>query len=238
MGSTRGMTLLELVVGLTVTGLVLSAGFGAVAMLGDRRQQAEAVMNAVTRAANERAQIESWIAGARLVADEGGPDFRGLDGVRDGTPDDELTFLTTAPTPLGTGETLVRLYVARTLSPVPPLHNVERGSGGEVHNMERRSEGGVQNVERGSGGEVTHGLTAVFVEWRGTATRRIELDESVTGIDIRYLSGVMGQHTWLPSWISSTVLPAGVEVRLVAAAGDTLPPLLRLPIVVPLRSGR
>jgi hypothetical protein len=42
----------------------------------------------------------------------------------------------------------------------------------------------------------------------------------------------------LPSWISSTVLPLAVEARLTARQGDTLPPLLRLPIVAPLRNGR
>ena len=94
----NGMTLLELVVGLTVTGLVVTAGFGALQMLGDRRLQAEAAMNAVARAANQRAELERWLAGTRLVPEEGGPHFRGLDGVRDRTPDDELTFLTTAPT--------------------------------------------------------------------------------------------------------------------------------------------
>jgi len=198
----NGMTLLELVVGLTVTGLVVTAGFGALQMLGDRRLQAEAAMNAVARAANERAELESWLAGTRLVAEEGGPDFRGLDGVRDRTPDDELTFLTTAPTPLRTGETVVRLYVDR------------------------------------DPGTPEQGLTAVFGDWRGTSLRRVELDRSVDGFDARYWSTMMGERTWLPSWISSTVLPAGVELRFLAAAGDTLMPLLQLPLLVPLRAGR
>lgn len=200
--SSRGMTLLELVVGLTVTGLVVMAGFGALQMFGDRRQQAEVAMNAVARAANQRAELESWLAGTRLVSEEGGPDFRGLDGVRDRTPDDELTFITTAPTPLGAGETVVRLHVDR--DPVTP----------------------------------EQGLTAVFTEWRGTALRRVELDRSVAGLDARYLSTMMGERVWLPSWISSTVLPAGVELRFLPAAGDTLMPLLHLPVLVPLRAGR
>src|SRR5215472_11616690 len=143
------MTLLELVVGLTITGLVITAGFAALQVLQDRRAQAEAVMNAVTRAANERTQIAQWIAGARLTVEEGGPAFRGLDGVHDGIHDDAIAFLTTAPTPLGTGETLVQLYVDRD-SATPE-----------------------------------QGLTAVFSEWRGTATRRVELDRSVASLEAR-----------------------------------------------------
>jgi len=196
------MTLLELIVGLTVTGLALTAGFGALGMLGERRERLEAAMNTVARAATLRAAIVAWLGDARLVAEEGGPSFRGLDGAKERTPDDEVTFLTTAPTPLGTGETIVRLYVDRDTA----------------------------TAERG--------LTAVFAEWRGLALTRVELDTSVTGLDIQYLSGVLGRRAWLPSWISSTVLPAGVELRLIAARADTLAPLLRLPILVPFRNGQ
>jgi prepilin-type N-terminal cleavage/methylation domain-containing protein len=197
----RGMTLLELIVGLTVTALVLTGGFAAVAAIGDRRGQLEAAMDAVARQASARAEIISWVSGATLLADEGGPQFRGLDGVRQDAPDDQLTFLTTSPTPLGAGNIIVRLYVDRDDA----------------------------TPERG--------LTAAFAEWRGTATTRIELDPRVQGLDIRYLSSFQFRSGWLPSWISSTLMPAGVELLPVAAPGDTLPPLLRLPMVVPLRRG-
>jgi hypothetical protein len=82
------------------------------------------------------------------------------------------------------------------------------------------------------------GLTAVFAEWRGSAIRRVELDRSIAGLDARYLSHLMGKSVWLPSWVSSTVLPAGVELRFLPPPGDTLAPLLQLPLVVPLRSGQ
>jgi hypothetical protein len=39
----------------------------------------------------------------------------------------------------------------------------------------------------------------------------------------------LGDRGWLPSWVSSTIIPSGVEIRL---AGDSLPPLLRLPLMV------
>jgi hypothetical protein len=196
------MTLLELLVGLTVTGLTLTAGFGALGMLGERRERLEAATGAVARAAGVRAGIAAWIGGARLVAEEGGPNFRGLDGIRAGTPDDDLTFLTTATTPLGVGESIVRLYVDRDTA----------------------------TAERG--------LTAVFAEWRGAGVVRLELDSTVVGLDVRFLSGVLGRRAWLPSWVSSSLLPAAVEVRLLAQAPDSLAPLLRLPILVPLRSGQ
>lgn len=203
MRGTGGMTLLELVIGITVTGLALSAGFGAFAMLGDRRARLEAAMDEVAHAATVRSDITRWLGGAHLLAEEGGPSFRGLDGVWEHRfPDDELTFLTTAPTPLGTGEAVMRIYVDRDS----------------------------ETVERG--------LTAAFMTWRGATVTRLELDPHVSGLDARYLSGVMGRPAWLSSWISTTLLPAGVELRLTSAQHDTLPPLLRLPIHVSFRSGQ
>jgi prepilin-type N-terminal cleavage/methylation domain-containing protein len=197
----RGMTLLELIVGLTITGLVLTAGFASVAAIGDRRGQLEATMDAVAHEANARAEIIAWVAGASLLADEGGPHFRGLDGVRGSTPDDQFIFFSTAHTPLGLGNVVVRLYIDRDEA----------------------------TPERG--------LTAAFAEWGDTAATRVEIESRVQGLDIRYLSRIQFRQGWLPSWISSTLLPAGVELRLLSATGDSLPPLLRLPILVPLRRG-
>ncbi len=196
------MTLLELVVGLTVTALVLAAGFGAVAMLGDRRAAAAEVVREDARAAAVRWTLTDWLAGARLTVEQSGPAFRGLDGTRDDLPDDELSFLTTARTPLGERETVVRLFVDR--DPATP----ERG------------------------------LTAELIEWPGQAARRLEIEPKAAGLDARYRTRMASVGLTLPSWISSTVLPAGIEVTLSAAAGDSLPPVLALPIVVPFRGGR
>ena len=200
--SRAGMTLLELVVGLTITGLALSAGFGALAALGDRHQRMDVTMDAAAHAALVRAELVSWLGGAHLLAEEGGPSFRGLDGVRDRLPDDGISFLTTAPTPLGTGETVVRLFVDHD-SATPQ-----------------------------------RGLTAEFLEWRGSSVSRLQLEPEVVALDVRYLSSVMGRPAWLSSWISTTLLPAGAELTLLAAEGDTLPALLRLPVHVAFRSGQ
>src|SRR5262245_21680223 len=109
--SRAGMTLLEVVVGLTVTGLTLAAGYGALGTIVDRRVRADSAMSSIVRAAAIRRTLAAWLDGARIAADEPGPPFRGLDGVRDGLPDDELIFLTTGASPVSNGETVVRLHV-------------------------------------------------------------------------------------------------------------------------------
>ena len=172
-----------------------------------------------------RSSLAAWIEGARaLVDDDGprvnprggdqdsdatgsdssafkGPQFRGLDGVHRQFDDDELWFLTTATTPLGRGEFIVRLFVDRDQA------------------------------------TPTQGLVASMAEWRGTRATHVELDRAVTGLDILYHTRVLGRNQLLPSWISSTILPAAVELRLTSAPGDTLHPLLALPLIVTVRGG-
>lgn len=198
----RGMTLMELVVGLTVTGIALSAGYAAFASVVDHRTRAAEAAHAATTEYAIRATLESWLAGARVGVEPGGPQFRGLDGVHEGYADDELWFVTTAETGLDVRETVVRLYVDR-----------------EEETPEA-------------------GLTAELGERRGLARRRIEIDRGVIGLNAEYLSGVLGEPRWLPSWISSTVLPDGVRLELRTGQADTLPPLLRRPLVVPLGNTR
>ncbi len=197
-----GLTLIELVVALAITGLAVAAGYGALGAIVDHRGRVEEGSAAVARAAAEWGMLQSWLAGAHLTIEEGGPSFRGLDGMTGDSADDELTVLTTAPTPLGAGETILRLHVDRD----------------------------DKTPERG--------LVATFAAWRGAATGRLEIDPRVTGLELRYRSSLLSGAAWLPSWISSSVLPAGVEVTLIGEGSDTLPALLRLPLVVPLAGGR
>jgi prepilin-type N-terminal cleavage/methylation domain-containing protein len=197
LGLTRqGMTLVELVVGLTITGLAFGAGYAAFASLLDHRERADSTTAATAREAAVRHALVSWLAGAVLVAEEHGPTFSGLDGRHGTVPDSELSFLTTAATPLNTGHTLVRLYIDR------------------------------------DEGTPEAGLVAELMEWRGVGTARIEIERRATGLHIRYLSSIHTGPSWLESWVSGSVLPAAVELTLLAAMPDSLPPLLRLPVLV------
>ncbi len=196
--SRSGMTLIEALIALIVTGIVLTLGYRAFASVIDHRRRADDATESVVRAAAIRESLRSWLAGARLVAQEGGPAFRGIDGTYGDMPDDAVTFLTGTRTPLGDVPAIMSLTIDRD-DDTPES-----------------------------------GLVAEFVEWRGTATARVQIEPLVVGLEIRYLSGVRGDPRWLPSWISSSVLPAGIELRLIAKPGDSLPPLLERPLLVPL----
>ena len=195
-----GMTLIELMIGLALAGMALAAGVAAVGSVADHRRRAAEAAAEVEHAAAVRRRLVEWLAGARLAPEEGGPEFRGISGIRQGGADDELTFVTRTDAGPVQGHAQVRLYVDR--DSVTP----ERG------------------------------LVAAVTEWRGTTPEeRLELVPGATGLTARYLSALSADPVWLPSWISSSVLPRAVELRV---DGDSVAPLLRLPLLVALGSER
>lgn len=108
----RGLTLIELLVALTITGLVMGAGYAALSVMVDHRARVMAATDVVATAAAKRRMLTGWLRGARLTI-EGNATFEGLQGVDADRPDDALTFVTNAPTPVGSNETLVRVYIDR-----------------------------------------------------------------------------------------------------------------------------
>ena len=201
-----GMTLLELVVAMAVGGMALAAGGAAFAFLSDRRAAMMAEADRDGRALAARRAMEHWLAEVRLAPDGPGEGFRGIDGTRRAhegeLADDEVSFVTTAPTPLGNDATFVRLFVARE-----PGHD-------------------------------DGALVAEFRDARSNALRRVTLVEGVAGFDAHFYTQAFGRTEWLDSWASATLLPGAVVLRLVAAAGDSLPAALRLPITIPFANGR
>ncbi len=108
----RGLTLIELLVALTITGLVMVSGYGALSVMVDHRARVMTATDAVATTAAKRRMLEGWLRGARLTI-EGDATFEGLHGIDEDRPDDALTFVTNAPTPIGTNETVVRVYIDR-----------------------------------------------------------------------------------------------------------------------------
>ncbi len=200
-GGRRGMTLVELLVGLVITSLMLAGGYAALASVVDHRARVTRELDEVAHAASVRRSLAGWLAGAMLRADGTGPEFRGLDGADAGTDDDELAFL--AGTHLGPewDESAVRLFIDRD----------------------------DETPERG--------LVAEVGSPRDSRRERVVLVPGASGLEVRYLSALSRDPVWLPSWISTTVLPRAVELR-VAGPADSIPPLLRLPVLVTLAEAR
>lgn len=198
----RGVTLIELVVGLTIAAMVLSAAYAGLATALDRREIATAAVRADLAATAVRATLRSWLESARVPAESSEPLFSGGDGSHEGLADDRLSFITSASTPLGSALTSVVLYVDR--DPETP----ERG------------------------------LVAVLVDWLGTRRSRVELVPDVSAFDVRYRSALLTGRPWHPSWISTTLMPAGVEIAMSGDAARPPHPILLYPLRVALPGGR
>ena len=199
----RGFTLLELVIALSISAIAITAGYGAFAFLVDQRGITERATRETMRSWSTRETLTEWLAGARLDPQGAlASEFKGLHGTRENLADDELTFLTTAPTALGAGESIVHLYVAR------------------------------------DAGGASRGLAADLELWHGARRTTVLLDSTVASLELSYRSSVFTAPVWSSSWLSNTVLPSGVRLTMLAAKGDSLPPLLRIPIVVALEGGR
>ena len=107
----RGFTLLEVLVGLTVAALALTAGFATLGFLSDSDEPVDVASALALRGATTRNLLTEWLGEARYQVGRRGETFQGLDGEVYGTPADELIFPTTASTPLGVGTSVVHLYI-------------------------------------------------------------------------------------------------------------------------------
>ena len=82
------------------------------------------------------------------------------------------------------------------------------------------------------------GLIAELSSWPGGPTARVEIDSTIVGLRVRCLTTLLGGRQWVASWMSSAVVPLGIELRFAGAPNGALPPLLRRPIVAALEGGR
>jgi prepilin-type N-terminal cleavage/methylation domain-containing protein len=197
-----GLTLIELVVGLTIASVALGAAYAGLATALDQRESATDAVAEDLEAVAIREAIRTWLEGARVPGESSTPLFSGADATYEGLDDDRLSFVTSASTPIGSSLANVSLYIDRD----------------------------PRTVERG--------LVAVISHWLGARSQRIELIPGATSLEIRYRSNVLSGRPWYPSWASTTVMPAGVELVIQGHTPGAIHPILAYPIRVALVGGR
>ena len=202
-----GMTLVELIVALVVTGMVAALGAGAFSTVVDSRARTREVTHSVTHAAATRSVLISWLSSGRVSSTaERPPSTTGLNLADD---DDAVLVVASTSTPLNSGETVVLIYIDR---------DEETPEQGLVARLE--------SLDLGSD------------EVQTSVTRLVQLDSTVSGLLVEYLDEEA--RRWIPRREAAVRSPIAVRLTLSAAAPDTLPPLLRLPIVqaMPRATGR
>jgi len=199
----RGMTLIELIAAILLTGIMATVGTAAFTSIVDHREDIRRSTVETERAAATRELLRAWIvAGTIQLQLGGGPNVRAraaavsqrAGGVTAAvTAGDELTFTTTAPTPGLSAQTRVRLFID------------------DDENTPER------------------GLTIEFQASTATPLQRLELDSTIKVMEVEILD--RRTNRWYPSKEAATVQPLAVRLTFSPEEGETIPALLRLPFV-------
>ena len=211
-----GMTLLEVIVALTVAGAALSAGAAVLGFLTD--QQGRSGAQSITSANAVRSAMRTWTSEARLTT-EGDAEFRGT------------------PEGFKLGATM---FAARnesrdaelTFVTVAPTEVAPSGTLVHIH------------ILKTSDSSKVHGLVAELTPWRHMGTPIIvSLAPDAVGFRARYRASLFGRALWQESWVSTSVLPAAVELGVFfdTTTGSTdraAHALLALPMTIPLAGRR
>ena len=207
MSARRGMTLMELVVAIALTGMMAAAGAATFASIIDHRRVIRESTVATERAAATREMIRTWIAASSILIQQGGGP-RGLtSGMRaSNNPNvigggvtaavqtgDEITFTTSAITPAASPNTRVRLFV----------------------------DGDPNTIE--------HGLAIEYQGGNAAPLRRMQLDSTIGVMIVEYLDNRTGR--WYPALQASTIQPIAMRFAFAPADGDSIPRLLQLPFM-------
>jgi prepilin-type N-terminal cleavage/methylation domain-containing protein len=180
----HGMTLLEVTVALAIAGTALVSGAAVLGFLAD--QSARPATQPVVSASAVRATLRDWASEARL-ATEGDAEYRGRPGA-------------------------VRIGLSRRDPATDELTFVTSAP------TEVSATGTIVRLFIAHGDAPAlppRGLLAELTPWRraGAPVTRV-LAHDATGFRVRYLSSLFGQRGWLDSWVSTSVLPAAIELRI------------------------
>ena len=209
MSARKGMTLMELVVAIALTGMMAAAGAATFASIIDHRRVIRESTVATERAAALREMVRTWVVSSSIQIQQGGgprglaSSGRGRGGssanlITGGVTaaaqtGDELTFTTSAMTPIPSANTRVRLFI----------------------------DGDPNTTE--------HGLTIEYQGGNATPLQRMQLDSTIGVLTVEYLDNRTGR--WYPAVQAATIQPIAMRFMFGAAEGDSIPRLLQLPFV-------
>jgi type II secretory pathway pseudopilin PulG len=200
------MTLIELCVGIVVTGIAAAAGYATFSSIIDNRERARESMSAMQHAASTRSMLASWFASARYVRDSiAVPSVSGIGTLE---MDDDIRFITTAATPLGSQQTQIWLYIDRD-----PF-----------------------TIEEGLVAEFTALNQPIDSTLMVVVSKKMEINSGITGLEVNLLDPTT--RLWVPRSDIGRAAPLGLYVALYPAWRDTLPALLRMPFMYSLGNTR
>ncbi len=211
-----GMTLLELVIALVITGLMASVGAAAFGSIIDNQARVERASVTTERAASLREMIHSWLESGTVTVRQGGlprgfgrggtslrtVSASGTAAVQSVTPavvtGDVLSFTTQAPNPANAPQATMRLFVDDD----PTTSEV--------------------------------GLTVEYQASAQSPLLRRQLEPSIDSLVIEYLDARTSR--WYPAQDAATITPRAVRLHLHASATSEFSPLMTMSMMLPIAS--
>lgn len=214
MKARAGVTLMELIVALTVTGFMAAIGTATFGSIIDNRRIVKEATSENERAASLRETLRAWLLPASIQVQVGGiprgsrqsatravssnATTRTPNGAEAVMPaavtGDELIFTTTAPNPANAPNARMRLFI----------------------------DADEETPEQG--------LTLEYQGSLQTPLQRKQLDSTVTGMLIEYLD--RPTRRWLTATQAASLQPRALRLTLSGADGVIAPALLSLPMIV------
>lgn len=213
-----GMTLMELVIGITITGLMALAGAGAFASIIDHRKIIRESTVATERAAALRDMLRTWISSGQVQIQQGGGP-RGLTRAAVGLANARMAANVSAlRNPLAaasaqaTGDELV--FTTNALNP-SMLPNVR-----------------IRLYIDADANTPETGLAMEYQPNTQTPLVRRAIEPRIGSLMVEFLDRRTGR--WFRASEAATIQSRAVRVTLLPAEGDTLPALLQLPMIFPI----
>ena len=210
----RGVTLMELIVALVVTGLMAAVGTVTFGSIIDSRRIIRESTTDTERAAALRETLRQWLLPATIQLQQGAPPrgnsaagrtaslnvstktANGAEGVTAAaTNGDEVTFTTTAPNPANAPNARMRLFVDA------------------------------------DGATPEHGLTLEYQVTQQSPLQRRQLDSLVQGMTVEYLDPRTGRWFASSEVATLTRAPKAIRITFTPIEGVRVPPLSQLPLI-------
>ena len=213
MKARRGVTLMELIVALVITGFMAAVGTATFGSIIDSRRIVRESTSDTERAAALRESLRQWLVPANVQIQQGTAPrgnntaartssitastktANGAEGVTAAaTNGDEVIFTTTAPNPANAPNARMRLFVDA------------------------------------DGATPEHGLTLEYQVTQQSPLQRRQLDSLVQSITVEFLDQRTGR--WFSSAEASTLRnPKAIRITFTPTDGAKVPPLSQLPLI-------
>jgi prepilin-type N-terminal cleavage/methylation domain-containing protein len=230
MSNRRGMTLMELVIALVITGLMAVMGTATLGSIIDHRRVLVSGTSEMERASALRDQLRTWMLAGTVQIVTGGASA-GL-----GRRTASIAAPSIAPAPTTTGATPGMPGSSATA----PAITAAVAGGDEItftttaDNPAHAPSARMRLFVDADASTPETGLTLEYQASTATPLQRMQLEPSIGVLTVEFLDQRTNQ--WFESTQAAAITPIAVKISMQAYDGGRIPGILQLPLIFPMGS--